>query len=254
MLNVSKLNVKRGELTVVSNVSLQVYASEIVALVGGNGAGKTSLARAIVGLSRAHGGSIEITRNQTVERLNEKPTWAISREGVVYVPETKPVFERLTVEENLTLVFANAKLDRETRGALLAKHYDNFPLFVDRRVQVAGTLSGGQKRMLAIARALLFMDALDATGSHGSNGFKLIILDEPTHGLHPSAVKTIGRLLRQVNDKGLAILIIEQMVPFALSLATRGYLMRHGEIITSGSAGELLHNPGLTELYLGAPL
>jgi branched-chain amino acid transport system ATP-binding protein len=254
MLNVSNLNVKHGELAVVNNVSLQIHTSEIVAVVGGNGAGKTSLARAIVGLSRAHGGSIEITRDKAIERLNGKPTWAIARKGVVYVPETKPVFERLTVEENLTLGFPNAKLGRETRGALLARIYDKFPLFVDRRVQVAGTLSGGQKRMLAIAKALLFMDALDATGSHGSNYFKLLILDEPTHGLHPNAIKTIGELLRQVNHKGLAILIIEQMVPFALSLATRGYLMRHGEVITSGSANELLHNPGLTELYLGASL
>ena len=93
MLNVSNLNVKHGELAVVNNVSLHIHTSEIVAVVGGNGAGKTSLARAIVGLSRAHGGSIEITRDKVIERLNGKPTWAIARKGVVYVPETKPVFE-----------------------------------------------------------------------------------------------------------------------------------------------------------------
>jgi branched-chain amino acid transport system ATP-binding protein len=251
MLRADSVTVKYGELAVVHNASLEIHPSEIVALVGGNGAGKTSLARAIVGLSKAHSGHIEILSDGATERLDGKPTWSIARDGIIYVPETKPVFEQLLVEENLKLVFASVALSRQRRGELLTKIYDSFPLFSERRTQLAGTLSGGQKKMLAIAKALLFMGALDAMSPDGASRFKLLLLDEPTHGLHPTAISMIGELLRQVNSKGVSILIIEQMVPFALSLATRGYLMRHGEIVTSGSASELLNNPGLTDLYLG---
>jgi branched-chain amino acid transport system ATP-binding protein len=202
-------------------------------------------------LSKAQSGRIEILRDGATERLNGKPTWAIAREGIIYVPETKPVFEQLSVEENLKLVFAAVALSRQRRRELRTRIYDSFPVFSERRTQLAGTLSGGQKRMLSIAKALLFMDALDARNPERVIRFKLLLLDEPTHGLHPTAVSKISELLREVNSQGVSILIIEQMVPFALSLATRGYLMRHGEIVTSGSASELLNMPALTELYLG---
>ena len=252
MLKVTKLTARHNELPVVFNASLEVLGSEIVALVGGNGAGKTSLAQCIVGLTKPHSGQVEIFHNNSNEDLVGKPTWAIARDGIIYVPETKPVFEQLSVEENLRIVFSAIRLNRRQRKELLTRNRDRFPLFFDRRSQLAGTLSGGQKRILAVSRALLFMDSLDMINPNRQDRFRLLILDEPTHGLHPKSVTVIREFLTQVNAKGVSILIIEQMVPFALGLAARGYLMRHGEIVASGDSRDLLTNPGLTELYLGA--
>lgn len=252
MLQVSGVTVKHAGLAVVSGASLDVHPGEIVALVGGNGAGKTSLARAIIGLSKVEGGRIEVVRDGVVERLDGRPTWAIVRRGIVYVPETRPVFETLSVEENLAVVFSSVRLRAPERPRLLGSTYEQFPLFSDRRRQRAGTLSGGQKRMLAIARALLLLDAIEAAGGAGGDHFNLLILDEPTHGLHPRTVDVVRELLARINSRGVSMMIVEQMVPFALSLARRGFVMRHGEVVASGGADQLLRDPRLTELYLGA--
>jgi branched-chain amino acid transport system ATP-binding protein len=227
-----------------------VDMAEIIAIVGANGAGKTSLARSIVGLSVITSGRIVVSNGRT-QSLNGKPTWAIAREGIVYVPETKPVFDQLTVEQNLKLSFGSFRITAAQRRDLLSRTYEKVPRLLERRKQIAGTLSGGEKRILAISKALLFMESLGMTKAGSGDILKLLILDEPTHGLHPNSISVIDKLLREVNASGVSILIVEQMVTFALSLAHRGYLMRHGEIVAQGDAKQLLSDSQLKELYLG---
>lgn len=250
MLRVENITVRYGELSVVHDASLEVGVAEIVALVGANGAGKTSLARSMVGLSAITSGRVILSNSKT-ESLNGKPTWAIARKGILYVPETKPVFDQLTVEENLKLSFASFSLPAGQRHNLLSRTYEKSSRLSERRKQVAGTLSGGEKRILAISKALLFIDSLRATHAKSEDVAKLLILDEPTHGLHPNSISAIDELLREVNSNGVSILIVEQMVTFALSLAHRGYLMRRGEIVAQGNAKQLISDSRLRELYLG---
>lgn len=250
MLKVSNLTVKYDTLPVLTDVSLEVRPGEIIALVGGNGAGKTSVAKAIVGLIKPTYGHIEIFSSEVVRNLIGKPGWAIARMGILYVPEAKAVFEHLSVEENLRVVFTSVRMNRSARKQRIEQIYSDFPLLQERSGQLAGTLSGGQKKVLAIARALMFMNSLDLS-SNGFEHFRLLILDEPTHGLHPANINIIGGLLRQLNTQGISILIVEQMATFALKISNRGYLMRQGSIVAEGDSEDLLRNPELTDLYLG---
>jgi branched-chain amino acid transport system ATP-binding protein len=237
-------------LTAVSDVSLEIQPGEIVALVGANGAGKTSVGKTICGLVKLAAGKIEISRDGSTIDLTRLPSWAIARAGIVYVPESNPVFADLTVGENLQVAFSPLGLKSDARRRHLEQVLEIFPAVKERLFQKAGTLSGGQRRSLSLAKAVLFTNALTEAKSGGNPNFKLLILDEPTHGLHPAAIATVGEILRDLNAAGLNILIIEQMASFALNLAHRGYLMKRGSIAAAGDANELRNNPALAGLYL----
>jgi branched-chain amino acid transport system ATP-binding protein len=250
MLRIRNLTVKYDALTAVSDVSLEVRPGEIVALVGANGAGKTTVGKAVCGLVKPATGEIEIVRDASTIDLTRMPSWSIARSGIVYVPESNPIFAGLTVAENLQVAFAPLGLNNSVRRRLLEQTLEKFSMIKERLFQQAGTLSGGQRRSLSLAKAVLFTNALTETKSGNDANFKLLILDEPTHGLHPASIMTVGEILRNLNAAGLNILIIEQMASFALNLAHRGYLMRRGSIVAAGDANKLRNNPALAELYL----
>jgi branched-chain amino acid transport system ATP-binding protein len=254
MLRLNNVTIKYGPAIAVRGASLEVGSSETVALIGPNGAGKTTIALAIAGLLRPSSGEIEVRTPGRLRSLIGEPAWAVARSGIAYVPEKKSVFERLSVEENLMVAFAAVPVrGARVRADLLSRIYEEFPLLRERVAQHAGTLSGGQRKMLAIARALLFVRVAKAECGARSGDFSLIMIDEPTSGLHPSAVRMVHDVIGRLNESGLAVLIIEQVAAFALGLSTRSYLMRGGEIVASGQSGEMLSNPNLSGLYLGLP-
>ena len=252
MLRINKLTVKYGNLLAVKGATIHVGASEIVAVVGPNGAGKTSLAKGIVGLTSASG-EVSVEGDSGYERLNGRPAWAIARAGILYVPETRIAFDTLSVEDNLKIALSAFRVSSQLQQRAFRSIWEKFPLIRDRSRQRAGTLSGGEKRTLAIARAVLLMDILDALNHRSSSHFRLLILDEPTHGLHPASVTCLTQLLTDLNRAGISILLVEQMASFALGTSSRGYLMREGEVILEGASDQLLKNPDLADLYLGIP-
>jgi branched-chain amino acid transport system ATP-binding protein len=218
-----------GGIRAVKGIDLEVAEGELVCLIGANGAGKTTTLKAICRLvaSKAHVISYagrDISRSQVHE---------LPRKGLVMVPEGRGIFPQLTVEENLAM-------GAYARGGVgnTDKQYATFPRLKERRTQVAGTLSGGEQQMLAIARALMGEP-------------KLLLLDEPSMGLAPMMVARIFEVVREIAARGVTILLVEQNARLALELAHRGYVMESGEISLSGKASELLDNPRVREAYLG---
>jgi branched-chain amino acid transport system ATP-binding protein len=231
LLEVKGLEVHYGGICAVKGVDLEVRAGELVCLIGANGAGKTSALRAICGL-HARGGSVRYAG----EPLEGLPVFELPRRGLVMVPEGRGVFPQLTVEENLAMgAFARADADV---AADIALRYQTFPRLRERRHQTAGTLSGGEQQMLAIARALMSRP-------------KLLLLDEPSMGLAPLMVAKIFDIVREVAAQGVTILLVEQNARLALELADRGYVMESGAITLSGEARALLADPKVREAYLG---
>jgi branched-chain amino acid transport system ATP-binding protein len=231
LLEVKGLEVHYGGIGAVKGVDLEVRAGELVCLIGANGAGKTSALRAICGL-HARGGSVRYAG----EPLEGLPVFELPRRGLVMVPEGRGVFPQLTVEENLTMgAFARADADV---AADIARRYQAFPRLRERRHQTAGTLSGGEQQMLAIARALMSRP-------------KLLLLDEPSMGLAPLMVAKIFEIVREVAAQGVTILLVEQNARLALELADRGYVMESGAITLAGEAKALLADPKVREAYLG---
>jgi len=224
-----------GRLTVLRGVSLQVHSQQIVALLGGNGAGKTTLLRTIMGLipDQPEKGFVEFAR----QRLNGRDPEDIARLGIGYVLEGRGIFPELTVEENLRL---GAYVRRNGAGLAedMTRTHSLFPILKERREQLAGTLSGGEQQMLAIARALLMRP-------------KLLMLDEPSLGLAPRLVAEIFRIIMEINRAGTSILLVEQNARMALSVAHYGYVLESGRLVLEGSAQDLLANPNVQELYLG---
>jgi len=232
MLNINKLVVAYGGILALRGVSLEVRQGEIITLVGANGAGKSTLLRAISGLLRAKSGDIFF---QDV-RLNAMPAHAIVARGLVQVPEGRRIFPNLTVQENLEL----GAYRRNDAGvaASLGEVLTRFPRLGERRRQPAGTLSGGEQQLLAIARALMSQP-------------QLLLLDEPSMGLAPLLVREIFALIREINNAGTTILLVEQNAHMALSIAHRGYVLETGSIVLSGLAQELAENPQVQQAYLG---
>ena len=231
LLEVRSLEVHYGGIRAVKGIDLEVGEGELVCLIGANGAGKTSALRAICGL-HARGGSVRYAG----EPLEGLPVFELPRRGLVMVPEGRGVFPQLTVEENLAMgAFARADADVSTD---IARRYQAFPRLRERRRQTAGTLSGGEQQMLAIARALMSRP-------------KLLLLDEPSMGLAPLMVAKIFDIVREVAAQGVTILLVEQNARLALELAHRGYVMESGVITLSGEAKALLANPKVREAYLG---
>ena len=232
ILKVSDINVYYGAIHAIKGVSFQVNPGEIVTLIGANGAGKSTTLQTVSGLLHSRTGSIEFLG----ENLMGVPAHKVVAKGLAQVPEGRRVFLQMTVEENLEM----GAYTRSGGGidADLEKVYAYFPRLMERRRQVAGTLSGGEQQMLAMGRALMSRP-------------KLLMLDEPSMGLAPILVEQIFEIIQTLHKAGTTILLVEQNAQAALSIADRGYVLETGKIVTSGTGAELLASPEIKKAYLG---
>ena len=233
LLTVDGVKVSYGAIQALKGVTLKVGKGEVVALIGANGAGKTSTLRAVSGMLKPVGGRISFGGEDTT---GAKAHTLVPR-GMAHAPEGRGIFPNLTVLENLELG-AYLRSDADGIAADLEKSYGLFPKLKERRKQLAGTLSGGEQQMLAIARALLSRP-------------KLLLLDEPSLGLAPQVTETIFRNLRDVNAAGVSILLVEQNAHLALNFAHYGYVLETGEVVMEGPGKALLESPEIRKAYLG---
>ncbi len=233
LLQVVDLKVKYGNIEALHGINLEVKEGEIVTILGANGAGKSTTLMTISGLLRPFHGAVYFDKIA----LHKKPAHEIVKLGISQVPEGRRVFDTLTVQENLNLGAFTCK-DKARVQKTLEWIYELFPILAERRSQLAGTLSGGEQQMLAIARALMSQP-------------KILLLDEPSLGLAPLLVKTIFQALKEINRQGVTILLVEQNARAALKLAHRGYVMEVGHIVLADSAENLLANPEVRRAYLG---
>jgi branched-chain amino acid transport system ATP-binding protein len=217
----------------VRRVSLTVGRGEIVALLGANGAGKTTSVKMIAGVLRPLSGSIRFRGTQVAGA----PSHAVVRHGITLVPEGRLVFPQMTVLENLQLG-AHVQRDRSVTATLIERAFATFPRLAERRRQLAGSMSGGEQQMLAIARGLMASP-------------RLIILDEPSLGLMPSMTQDLFRLIATINEDGVGVLLVEQNLHQALRIAHRGYVLEKGEIALAGTGAELLGNEYIQKAFLG---
>lgn len=234
MLQISDLAVTYGQIEAVKGISFRVEEGQIVALIGANGAGKTTILNAISGLHKPARGSISF-RDQEISR------WAPHRivgAGIVHVPEGRAILSRMTVLENLELGAAANPTKSGGKQPAFGDIFKRFPILGERRSGVAGNLSGGEQQMLAIARALLA-------------GPQLLLLDEPSMGLAPMLVREIFRILKELNAEGRTILLVEQNSQKALQIADYAYVLDRGRIALEGTGAELLKNEQVAKTYLG---
>jgi branched-chain amino acid transport system ATP-binding protein len=232
-LTVEHLEVRYGDLVGVADISLKVEAGQVVALLGSNGAGKTTTLNAIAGLVRGTRGRIE-WRGETI---SGQPAYAIVGKGLALSPEGWRLFVGQTVEQNLRLG-ATPLADRSRIDVLFERVYALFPRLAERRRQMAGTLSGGERQMLALGRALMSEP-------------KLLMLDEPSLGLAPTVVEQLYDTLNALHRQGLTLLLAEQSIPLALGIADYAYVLQTGRIALEGSAAELERNEQVQQIYLG---
>ena len=232
-LTVQDLVAGYGGLPALHGVSLEVKRGEIVALVGANGAGKSTLLRAIAGLLQAGSGRIELDG----QRIDGRPAHEIVRSGIAYVPEGRHLFGRLTVRDNL-LLGAFTQRDERSRAQALDEVTTLFPVLKDRSDQLAGTLSGGEQQMLAIARGLMSRP-------------RVLLLDEPSLGIAPRLVARIYEALAAINRAGLTLLLVEQNVRAALACASRAYVLQTGRIVREGASADLLGSDLVRRAFLG---
>jgi ABC-type branched-subunit amino acid transport system ATPase component len=221
------------DLDILQGVQLHVGQGEIIAVIGPNGAGKSTLIKTVVGLLHPRSGVIEFEGRD----ISRSAPHRLVRHGISYVPQRNNVFPNMTVETNLELGCFHKPKHEQRKG--IDQAYDLFPRLRERRRQVAGSLSGGERQMLAIGRALA------ATPS-------LLVLDEPSAGLSPSFTDTIFDLIGRIGDRGITTLIVEQNARRVLAVATRGYVLDAGQTRYEGGGGELLNDPNVGALYLGA--
>lgn len=233
MLQVKEIHVYYGAIQALKGVSIEVEQGSIVTLIGANGAGKTSTLKSISGLLKPRQGSIRFQDREISRLAPEK----IVELGISQVPEGRRVFPGLTVLENLEMG-AYLRKDKKEIQKDLSEIFDRFPRLQERRKQLAGTLSGGEQQMLAIGRALMARP-------------KLMLMDEPSMGLAPLLVKEIFEIIKEINEKGTTILLIEQNANMDLSIADRAYVIETGEIVLQGSADELLRSQEVKKAYLG---
>jgi branched-chain amino acid transport system ATP-binding protein len=233
LLTVERIEVRYGDLIGVADVSLEVPSGAVVALLGANGAGKTTTLNAIAGLVATSKGSITLGS----DRIDGKPAYAIVRKGLALSPEGWRLFLQQSVERNLRLG-ATPVADRSRQSALLEWVYAVFPRLAERRHQYAGTLSGGERQMLAIGRALM------------SNP-KLLMLDEPSLGLAPAVIDVLYETLDHLHREGLTILLAEQAIEMALEVADYAYVLQVGRSVLSGPAREIARDPEVQRIYLG---
>ena len=232
-LRVSHLEVRYGDLIGVADVSLAVERRSVVALLGSNGSGKTTTLNAIAGLVRPSGGSIEWNG----ESIARQPAYAVVAKGLALSPEGWRLFVAQTVEQNLRLG-ASLLGDRARITALFERVYALFPRLAERRRQVAGTLSGGERQMLALGRALMSEP-------------QLLMLDEPSLGLAPGVVEALYETLHRLHTDGLTLLLAEQSIPLALDIADYAYVLQTGRVALEGTAADLEDNDQVRDIYLG---
>jgi branched-chain amino acid transport system ATP-binding protein len=233
MLEVKDLRVHYGTVEAVKGISFQVSAGAIVSLIGANGAGKTTSLRAITGLVRPSGGDL---RFEDRSLLGLAPH-DIVRLGIAHVPEGRRLFPKMTVLENLKMG-AYLRARAATASSTLEMIYEHFPILRQRGRQIAGSLSGGEQQMLAIARALMSRP-------------KLLLLDEPSMGLSPIMTAEIGKIIRQINALDVSIILVEQNAMLALTLARYSYVLETGSLVMHGKADDLLRDEGVRKAYLG---
>ena len=232
ILKVSDINVYYGAIHAIKGVSFELNPGEVVTLIGANGAGKSTTLQTVSGLLHSRTGSIEFLG----ENLMGVPAHKVVAKGLAQVPEGRRVFLQMTVEENLEMgAYTRSGGDID---ADLEKVYAYFPRLMERRRQIAGTLSGGEQQMLAMGRALMSRP-------------KLLMLDEPSMGLAPILVEQIFKIIQTLHEAGTTILLVEQNAQAALSIADRGYVLETGKIVTSGTGTELLASPEIKKAYLG---
>ncbi len=232
MLEVAGLNAGYGEVQVLWNVGLKVERGEIVSLIGANGAGKTTTLRSIMGLIRPFSGVIRLDGTEIVGL----PTHEIVRRGIALVPEGRHLFPKMTVIENLRM--GAYAVDSSKYKDLLERVFQIFPVLKERKDQLASTLSGGEQQMLAIARGLM-------------SDPKLLMLDEPSLGLAPKIVKKVMRVVSEIRDEGVTVLLVEQNAKMSLEISDRGYVLETGKIVLEGTSEELLRNEHVRKAYLG---
>ena len=232
MLEVKNINVYYGSIHAVKDVSFEVREGEIVTLIGANGAGKSTILKTVSGLLRSKTGSI----NFLGADISSAEAYILTKMGLTHVPEGRKIFQQLTVRENLDLggYIRSKEENRRLRGEV----YERFPRVSERKNQIAGTLSGGEQQMLSLGRSLMSVP-------------KLIMMDEPSMGLAPVLVQQIFGIIRELNESGATILLVEQNARMALSVAHRCYVLETGRVIMSADASELLDNDEVKKAYLG---
>ncbi len=235
LLEARGLRTGYGRLPVVFNVDLEVKEGEIVALLGPNGAGKTTTLRALSGMLPLMAGEVRLDGTS----LNGSAPNKIARDGIVHVPQGRGIFPNLRVDETLRLACAMAGIRRAEVDARVADMYEVFPRLYERRTQLAGTLSGGEQQMLAIARGLIMKP-------------RLLMIDEMSQGLAPTIVQSLFNIVRSLPEQGVSVLIVEQFVTHALAVASRAYVLEKGEVAFSGKAAELAGDESFVKgSYLG---
>jgi branched-chain amino acid transport system ATP-binding protein len=233
MITLDKASARIGAIDVIREISLTVSAGELVAVIGANGAGKTSLLRAISGLLPLTGGDIQYA-GQTVRGT---PAHDLARRGLVHVPQGRQIVPALSVLDNLCIGAVQAGVGRAEIEARLQREFERFPVLRERQHISGASLSGGEQQMLAVARGLMM-------------GPQVLLLDEPSLGLAPQIVQIILRTLRELADQGLAVLLVEQAAFLALGVADRGVVLRNGAAILEGDAARLRADRSLVEGYL----
>ena len=236
MLRIEGLNASYGSIRVLKDLSIQVPVGKVVSIIGANGAGKSTLLKSISGIMKINGGSI-LYKEQNIAGM---PANRIVRLGISQVPEGRQIFAHLTVRDNINLG-AYHYFKRSNRLEIkerIERVYQMFPILKKRSKQIAGTLSGGEQQMLAIGRALMGRP-------------ELLLLDEPSMGIAPLVVREIFNVIKQLNQSGVTVLLVEQNARAALKVAHHSYVLERGEIVLEGLASELLDNPKVKEHYLG---
>jgi branched-chain amino acid transport system ATP-binding protein len=233
LLEVNNLSVHYGKALALDRVSLRVDAGEIVSIVGANGAGKTTAIRTISGLKQPSSGEIWFNG----KRIDKMPAYDVMRLGIVQVPAGRQIFQTMSVLDNLK-VGAHRRRDRDGIKRDLEMVYEHFPILRDKKHQAGGELSGGQQQMLAVGRALMAAP-------------KLLLMDEPSIGLSPILVAEVGRIIREINGRGISILLVEQNARMALRLASRAYILEIGRIALQGDCEDLIDNDEVRRCYLG---
>jgi branched-chain amino acid transport system ATP-binding protein len=234
LLTVEGLTSHYGPIQALHGISLEVYPGELVAMVGANGAGKTTLLHTLSAVQKASAGSIVFDG----EEITRKAPHKIVQAGICHVPEGRQVFAPLSVEDNLRLGGFSLRKEKQWVEEELERMYGLFPILKEKRRQAAGTLSGGQQQMLAMGRALLGRP-------------RLLLLDEPSMGLAPLLVAEIFRVVHELNDSGVTILLVEQNAKAALGIANRGYVLETGKVVLTAPAEELLEDEAVQKAYLG---
>ena len=233
LLKVSGLEVAYGGINAVKGVDFEVREGELVSLIGSNGAGKTTTMKAITGLQPVRNGDIQFLGKS----IRGKGAWDIARAGLVMIPEGRGIFTRMSIIENLQMG-AFLRKDKAAVAQDMERMLELFPRLKERRAQLAGTMSGGEQQMLAMARGLMARP-------------RLLLLDEPSMGLSPIMVDKIFEVVQDVHQRGMTLLLVEQNASRALSIADRGYVMESGVMTMQGEAGSMLEDPRVRAAYLG---